>query len=384
MLTKWLPAAIIDREHNTEEKRVKKNLIALTTILVLAFGLAACDSNSSAVVNATPTAVTTSSDAAFSKDVSQQAALDLMHGHLIPSLALWQKGNYKLAVRHAGHPANELFAIVADELKAKNADVALKKALDSYVGMADRAGNSKEVQATQEAAIAAINQSLPILNDSAGDNLRVQAASVREMLTSIINEYTGASVKTGDDQLIEYGDSVGYVQVAALRYQKIAGQVKAQFPSQAAVIEQAFAELKALLTDPTAVPNPLPPLAAIKSRILTINSSLSDSYKLPAQQDKASVVIARVKQNVDEAVKQYKAGDKDKGYQLAADAYLNGYDKLEGDIALKDIALSKTVETQLIALRNLIRNGKPISEVEDTANQVKKSLDQVDMLLMGQ
>ncbi len=365
---------------------MKKNVTALTAILVLAFGLAACDSNSSAVVvNATATVATTSSDpTAFNKDVSQQAALDLMHGHLIPSLALWQKGNYKLAVRHAGHPANELFAVVADELKAKNADLALKKALDSYVAMADRAGDSKEVQAAQEAAIAAIDQSLPILNDSASDNLRVQAASVREMLTSIINEYTGASVKTGDDQLIEYGDSVGYVQVAALRYQRIAGQVKAQFPSQAATIEQAFGELKALLTDPTTIPNPLPPLDAIKSRILTINSNLSDSYKLPTQQEKASAVIARVKQNVDEAVKQYKAGDKDKGYQLAADAYLNGYDKLEGDIALKDIALSKRVETQLIALRNLIRNGKPISEVEDTANQVKQSLDQVDMLLMGQ
>ena len=94
----------------------------------------------------------------FTKDdVTNAATLASISNELKASLAAWQAGKFSESADHAKKANGALFTSVAPALKAKNgADAALQKALDSYAGIADKAGDLSTIATTQKAAVEAV------------------------------------------------------------------------------------------------------------------------------------------------------------------------------------------------------------------------------------
>lgn len=89
------------------------------------------------------------------QDVQLGAAAGAMQAELNASLPLWQAGKYQEAGDHARRASAALFDSVFGALKAKNADAALKKALDAYTALADKPGELTTVRPAHKAAVEA-------------------------------------------------------------------------------------------------------------------------------------------------------------------------------------------------------------------------------------
>jgi len=70
----------------------------------------------------------------------------------------------------------------------------------------------------------------------------------------------------------------------------------------------------------------------------------------------------------------YRAGDRDRAYQLAVEGYLEGFELVEQGLDAVDGDLRRTVENAMTGLRNAIRAGAPV-------DQVAAAIDHVDALL---
>jgi high-affinity iron transporter len=79
---------------------------------------------------------------------------------------------------------------------------------------------------------------------------------------------------------------------------------------------------------------------------------------------------------VGEAATLYSQGDRDKAYQKAIEAYLDGFEMAEPALFAKDAALGRDLEAQFTAFRNSIRQGVPVAEVQERHREIEAKLDQ--------
>ena len=89
--------------------------------------------------------------------------------------------------------------------------------------------------------------------------------------------------------------------------------------------------------------------------------------------------VARVM--VDEAVRQYAAGDAEAAYTTARNAYLDHFEYVEVPLRVRDEGLTLALEEDFAALRNQIEDGAPVATVRATAAEVQKGLDDVERAL---
>ena len=89
--------------------------------------------------------------------------------------------------------------------------------------------------------------------------------------------------------------------------------------------------------------------------------------------------VARVM--VDEAVRQYAAGDAEAAYTTARNAYLDHFEYVEVPLRVRDEGLTLALEEDFAALRNQIEDGAPLATVRATAAEVQKGLDDVERAL---
>jgi high-affinity iron transporter len=82
-----------------------------------------------------------------------------------------------------------------------------------------------------------------------------------------------------------------------------------------------------------------------------------------------------------EAVQLYAKGDKDQAYQKSVDAYLDGYELAEPTLMAKDATLGRTIETMFTQLRNAIKQGAPVEEVQKQHLEVEINLDKAVQVL---
>jgi high-affinity iron transporter len=78
---------------------------------------------------------------------------------------------------------------------------------------------------------------------------------------------------------------------------------------------------------------------------------------------------------VGEATNLYAGGDKEKSYQKAIEAYLDGFEMAEPALFAKDAALGKTLESQFMEFRNAIRQGVPLADLQKKLQAIEANLD---------
>lgn len=319
---------------------------------------------------------------AFSEEgVAHAIALAQMEGHLRVSLPLWEAGDYTLASAHSAHPIAELFPIVEDELKAKNADAALKDALNAYNAVAGAAGEAAAVKAAHQAALDAVAAAEQALVGALTSDPTFQGEVIHGLLEGVEEEYAEAVSEGKIVELVEYQDALGFLTVAKEHYEAIETVVKVEHPKEHEEIEEQFIKLEAAFPGVTPPEQTVDP-EEVEERVDELVAELREAVGLgEAVAQSPAEIVTEIRQKVEHSLEEYKEGKTDEAYELAASAYLDGFEHLEGDLLSKDKELVETLEVQFKDLRDGIKSGKPLADLETLAGEINANLDKAEALL---
>ena len=99
---------------------------------------------------------------------------------------------------------------------------------------------------------------------------------------------------------------------------------------------------------------------------------------------KTSDPLAIAREYLKESVELYKKGDKEKAYQKAVDAYIDGYDLAEPALFAKDMTFGRSLETHFTEFRNAIKQGLPADEIAKRHRDIEAKLGQAEQILARQ
>jgi len=100
-----------------------------------------------------------------------------------------------------------------------------------------------------------------------------------------------------------------------------------------------------------------------------------------AQFAEARAQVETARQMTQEAVDAARQGDRERAYQLARSAYLDHFEHAEVPLRLRDPNLVLDVEFAFAELRNGIRDGKSVGQLQDTQETILLGLRDVDRTL---
>ncbi len=193
------------------------------------------------------------------KDADYMVKLGLMKGHLYVAKELLDLNKPKDAEPHIGHPVEEIYTDVADQLNERK----VKEFKTTLIALEDlvKAGakempkvttNLKESQQSIDTAIAA-------LPESQRKNPAFVLRVINGLLDTANSEY-GAAITDGKIKAaIEYQDSRGFIVYAEQLYQGIAATMAKDSPDAHKIIVENMKQLK------TAWPAAMPPATPVKT-----------------------------------------------------------------------------------------------------------------------
>lgn len=91
--------------------------------------------------------------------------------------------------------------------------------------------------------------------------------------------------------------------------------------------------------------------------------------------------VAQARTLTDEAVKIARAGDRSRAYVVARSGYLDHFELAEIPLRLRDPNLVLDLEFRFAELRNGIRGGDAIGQIEANARAIQRGLDKIDRVL---
>ncbi|MGH7890601.1 MAG: FTR1 family iron permease, partial [Thermodesulfobacteriota bacterium] len=95
--------------------------------------------------------------------------------------------------------------------------------------------------------------------------------------------------------------------------------------------------------------------------------------------DESPLVVSRTL--LKEAIELYKQGDSQEAYTRALDAYLEGFERVEADLVLKDDKLRREIEVKFSNLRVAIKDGRKVEEVAALQQEIDSNLNRASLVL---
>jgi hypothetical protein len=193
------------------------------------------------------------------KDVDYMTKLGLMKGHLLVARELLDLQKPAQAEPHIGHPVEEIYADVEDQLQERN----VKEFKTTLIALQDlvRAGakDTAKVNTEFKTSMKAVDDAIAALPEAQRQSPTFVLQVINGLLDTANSEY-GAAIANGKiTQAIEYQDSRGFVAYANTLYSGVSAQVEKDAPETHKDIQQTMAELTKVW------PAPLPPATPIKT-----------------------------------------------------------------------------------------------------------------------
>jgi len=193
------------------------------------------------------------------KDLDYMTKLGLMKGHLLVAKELLALQKPDQAEPHIGHPVEEIYADVEDQLQERNVKE-FKTTLITFQDLV-KAGAKDPAKVNNEfkTSMQAVDDAIATLPSTQRQSPAFVLQVINGLLDTANAEY-GAAIANGKiTQAIEYQDSRGFVTYANELYSGIAAQVATQNPETHKAIQQTMAELTNVW------PAPMPPVTAVKT-----------------------------------------------------------------------------------------------------------------------
>jgi hypothetical protein len=193
------------------------------------------------------------------KDVDYMTKLGLMKGHLLVAGELLELQKPEQAEPHIGHPVEEIYADVEDQLQERN----VKEFKTTLIALQDEvkagAKNVSKVNTGFKGSMQSVDGAIAALPA----NQRTSPSFVLQVINGLLdtaNSEYGAAIADGKiSQVIEYQDSRGFVAYANTLYKGIAPQVEKENPDVHKAVQQTMAELTKVW------PSALPPATPVKT-----------------------------------------------------------------------------------------------------------------------
>jgi DNA uptake protein ComE-like DNA-binding protein len=212
------------------------------------------------------------------KDVDYALKLGLMKGHLLVAKELLDLDLPKQAEPHIGHPVEEIYTDVEEQLKERKVPE-FKKELIALQDLVKSKPKDAKIKENFEKSMQAVDQAIQVLPESQRQSPKFVLQVINGLLDSANSEY-GAAVANGKiAAAIEYQDSRGFVTYADTLKNNISEPLTKQNPEVQKAIADSMTQLK------TAWPSAKAPAAPILAT------------------DKVSQLIKTIEENAQKAVK---------------------------------------------------------------------------------
>ena len=211
------------------------------------------------------------------KDVDYMIKMGLMKGHLFVAKELLDQGKADQAEPHIGHPVEEIYADVQDQLQERK----LPEFKTTLIKLQDlvKAGAKDPAQVNTEftTSMQAVDGAIAAVSEAQRKDPKFVLQVINGLLDTANSEY-GAAVANGKiSAIIEYQDSRGFVIYAEMLYKDIAAQVAKTSPETDKAIVASMTELKK--NWPTAIA-PAAPVKTTEQVTLLIKTIENDSQKV--------------------------------------------------------------------------------------------------------
>jgi hypothetical protein len=311
------------------------------------------------------------------EQVTTGGRLAEMRGHHRVALELVRAGDRATAAAHAGHPIEEVFGAVEGEIREHDAAAAdgLRRALEGVTAAVSTGRAGADVEAAVQVAAEAVRRAERAVVGDLADAVSYRGSVVAALLGAAAHEYEEAVEGTAVREAIEYQDAYGFVQVARELYETIEGDVRAADAADAREVEEAFETLA------RALPGVRPPATVVAVSEVERAASLVghelaetvDAVLLEAREP--GEVVQAIEDVLARALQAYGRGEREEAAELAAKAYLDHYEAIEGDV----IRLAPEVNAELepllgTELRARIRAGAPVEEIRGLLDRIRALL----------
>lgn len=190
------------------------------------------------------------------KDVDYMVKLGLMKGHMLVAKELLDLKKPDQAEPHIGHPVEEIYADVQDQLQERKVPE-FKKQLISLQDLVKSKPNDPQLTTQFEAAVKAVDQAIAALPETQRQSPKFTLQVINGLLDTANSEY-GAAIANGKiSAAIEYQDSRGFVTYAGT----MIGSISEQLSKQNADVQKAIADNMTQLK--AAWPAPIPPATPV-------------------------------------------------------------------------------------------------------------------------
>ncbi|MEH2122844.1 ComEA family DNA-binding protein [Nostoc sp.] len=192
------------------------------------------------------------------KDVDYMSKLGLMKGHLLVARELLDQNQPKQAEPHIGHPVEEIYVDVEDQLNERKVKE-FKTTLVSLQDLVKSSPKDSKVKTNFASSVQAVDGAIAALPEAQRSKPGFTLQVINELLDSANSEY-GAAIADGKVTApIEYQDSRGFVFYANELYKGISSQVAQADPEAHKAIDTSFTELIKVW------PAAIPPAKAVKT-----------------------------------------------------------------------------------------------------------------------
>jgi Helix-hairpin-helix motif len=211
------------------------------------------------------------------RDVDYMTKLGLMKGHLMVAKELLDLKQVAQAEPHIGHPVEEIYADVEDQLKERKVPefkTPLIALLDLVKGGAK---DGAKVNTDFTAAMKSVDGAINILPATQRNSSKFALQIINGLLDTANSEYKASIANGKIAQVVEYQDSRGFVVYADRLYKAIEPQLKQDHPAAATTIGTTLADLTKAW--PTAVA-PATPVKTSDEVTKLIKSIESEAQKI--------------------------------------------------------------------------------------------------------
>ncbi|WP_287127786.1 hypothetical protein [Candidatus Cyanaurora vandensis] len=190
------------------------------------------------------------------QDVDFAVKLNLMKGHLLVARELLDLKEVDQALPHLGHPIEEIYDDLADQLPVRGISD-FKPVLLTLQDLVKATPTSPAVATTYQQAMSALTGAEATLPASQRQSPRFVLQVIDGLLAAAGGEYRSALVNGKIAEPIEYQDSRGFVLCAQQLYRSVRTQVVKTNAATDKTIQQDLTRLA------RAWPAPMPPTAAV-------------------------------------------------------------------------------------------------------------------------
>ena len=322
--------------------------------------------------------------ASYAERLDLAAGLEEALGHFWALELNLDEGNAELAVVHATHPVAELYDAMKPTLAST--DPALDRLMaDTLEGLAERASadvSRAEAQRAIEDAKGVVETArMAVVGEALASDPAFKMKLMKGLLETSVAEY-GEAVESGRiTEMAEFQDGSAFVWRAGVIYGEIQDSIENRHAAEE--IDGFFEDVNDAydrLASPSQVATLTNGIIRELDEIMGTGESAGMAMDEGARLD---AYVATIRQLLEDARTEYRAGNNDLALSYVTKAYLDNYEFLEGPLvdAGERELMVEVEELMREELRTMIRNGEPVADVEAQIDLIQDRMDTVAVIV---